>query len=48
MLMLVILGGLQRNEEEYRALFAAAGFRLSAVVPLGDAEQFSVYEGTPL
>jgi hypothetical protein len=48
MLMLVILGGLQRNEEEYRALFAAAGVRLSAVVPLGDAEQFSVYEGTPL
>jgi hypothetical protein len=45
--MLVNLGGLQRTEAEYRALFAAAGFRLSAVVPLGERAQFSVFEGVP-
>ena len=33
--MLVNLGGLQRTEAEYSALFAAAGLRLSTVVPLG-------------
>ncbi len=45
--MLVSFGGLQRTEEEYRALFATSGFRLGAVVPLGDAAQFSVFEGIP-
>jgi hypothetical protein len=45
--MLVNLGGLQRTEEEYSALFAEAGLRLSTVVPLGDAAQFSVFEGVP-
>lgn len=46
--MLVHHGGLQRTEEAYRALFAAAGLRLIAVVPLGDAGQFSVFEGEQL
>jgi O-methyltransferase domain len=46
--MLVNLGGLQRTEAEYRALFAAAGLQLSAVVPLGDPQQFSVFEGVPI
>lgn len=46
--MLVTFGGLQRTEEEYRALFSAAGFRLSAVTPLDVLGQFSVFEGTPL
>ncbi len=45
--MLVLLGGCERTEAEYGALFAAAGLRLSAVVPLGDTEQFSIYEGVP-
>jgi O-methyltransferase/methyltransferase family protein len=45
--MLVNLGGLQRTDAEYGALFAAAGFRLSAIVPLGDAAHFSVFEGLP-
>jgi hypothetical protein len=45
--MLVMHGGLQRTDEEYAALFASAGFRLSRVVPLGDAAQFSVFEGVP-
>ncbi len=31
--MLVMTGGRERTEEEYRALFAAAGFRLERVVP---------------
>lgn len=43
--MLVNLGGLQRTEAEYGALFAAAGLRLSTVVPLGDPLQYSVFEG---
>ncbi len=46
--MLVLLGGGERTEAEYGALFAAADLRLSAAVPLGDAEQFSIYEGMPL
>ncbi len=46
--MLVNYGGSQRTEAEYRSLFAAAGFRLSAVVPLHDLGQFSVFEGTPI
>ena len=29
--MLVILGGRERNLEEYKALFAAAGFRFSSI-----------------
>ena len=45
--MLVNLGGLQRTEAEYTALFAAAGFRLSAVAPVGNGAQFSVFEGVP-
>ncbi len=43
--MLVITSGIQRTEAEYRALFAASGLRLSAVVPLGDTLHYSVYEG---
>ncbi len=46
--MLVNLGGLQRTEAEYGALFAAAGLRLNAVVPLGDPLHYSVYEGVPI
>ena len=46
--MLVNYSGLQRTEAEYRALFDATGFRLSAVAPLGDAAQFSVFEGMPV
>lgn len=45
--MLVTLGGVERTDEEYRSLFAAAGFELSAIVPLNDAAGFAVFEGTP-
>jgi hypothetical protein len=45
--MLVNLGGLQRTDAEYGALFEAAGMQPGAVVPLGDTDQFSVFEGIP-
>ncbi len=45
--MLVNVGGRERTDDEYRALFAAAGFRLTDVVPLGDAAQFYVFAGVP-
>ena len=45
--MLVNVGGLQRTDAEYGTLFAATGFRLTKIVPLGDAAQFSVFEGVP-
>jgi hypothetical protein len=45
--MLVNVGGLQCTEAEYRALFVDAGFRVTNVVPLGDAARYSVFEGTP-
>lgn len=43
--MLVNYGGRQRTEAEYRELFAVAGLRLGAVVPLSDLLQLSVFEG---
>lgn len=43
--MLVIPGGKERTEEEYRQLFATAGFRLARVVPT--AADVSVIEGEP-
>lgn len=46
--MLVNVGGQERTDDEYRALFAAAGFRLTDVVPLGDAAQFCVFVGVPV
>ena len=45
--MLVNYGGLQRTEEEYRALFAAAGLQLGKVIPLNDPGQFSIFEALP-
>jgi len=35
LVMLLIPGGKERTEEEYRALFAEAGFELSKIVPTG-------------
>jgi hypothetical protein len=45
--MLVNYGGRQRTEDEYRALFAAAGLQLGRVFPLGDPGQFSIFEALP-
>ncbi len=44
--MLVVLGGLERTEAEYRELFAKADFRLSRIVPT--ATEISVVEGVPV
>jgi hypothetical protein len=44
--MLVLPGGLERTEVEYRALFEAAGFRLTQVVPTD--KEVSVIEGEPV
>jgi hypothetical protein len=43
--MMVLLGGQERTEAEYRRLFAAHGFRLTRVV--GTAGDVSVVEGVP-
>jgi hypothetical protein len=40
--MLAVTGGRERTEAQYRALFAAAGFRLARVVPT--AAQYSIVE----
>ena len=45
--MLVSVGGIQRTDEEYRALFAEAGLRLTRIVPLNDPAQYALYEAVP-
>ncbi len=42
--MLVVLGGRERTEEEYRQLLRAAGFRLERVIPTHSP--FNVIEAT--
>ena len=44
--MLVIPGGKERTEEEYRALYDAAGFKLTSITPT--AAEVSVIEGRPV
>jgi hypothetical protein len=44
--MLMIPGGLERTEEEFRRLLAAAGFRLTRVVPT--KAEISVLEAVPV
>jgi cyclopropane fatty-acyl-phospholipid synthase-like methyltransferase len=41
--MLVSPGGVERTEKEYRELFAAAGLRLTRIVPTASA--YSIIEG---
>lgn len=43
--MLVLVGGKERTEAQFRALFERAGFRLTRVVPTGSA--LSILEGVP-
>ena len=43
--MLVSTGGRQRSEAEFRELYAASGFRLTAIVPT--PARVSVIEGVP-
>src|SRR5262249_40698232 len=44
--MLVIPGGMERTEEQYRALFAKAGFELTRIV--ATTTEVSVIEGRPV
>jgi hypothetical protein len=44
--MLVSTGGRQRSEDEFRALYRAAGFELTKIVPT--AARLALIEGTPL
>ena len=43
--MLVVLPGRERTEEEFRDLYAAAGFRLTRIIPTGGV---SIIEGIPV
>ena len=43
--MLVLLTGRERTEAEFRALYAAAGFRLTRIIPLGGP---AIIEGVPV
>jgi 16S rRNA G1207 methylase RsmC len=43
--MLAMTGGRERTEAEFRSLLAAAGFRLTRIVPT--RSRFSIIEGTP-
>jgi len=45
--MLVMPGGCERTETEYRALFAAARFELARVLPLPEAVGVSIIEAVP-
>ena len=44
--MLVSPGGQERTEAEYRALYAAAGFELTRVIPT--RSRISLIEGAPV
>jgi hypothetical protein len=44
--MLVMTGGLERTEEEFRKLLADSGFRLTRVVKT--ESPFSIIEGRPV
>jgi hypothetical protein len=45
--MLVMLGGRERTEDEFQALFAAANFKLKRTLLLPGATGFSLIEGIP-
>ena len=44
--MLVVLGGQERTEREYHALFAASGMQLTRVIPT--QSPLSLVEGVPV
>jgi hypothetical protein len=44
--MLLLLGGQERTEEEFRALYAASGFELIATIPTDSPH--SIVEGMPV
>jgi hypothetical protein len=46
--MLALPGGRERTVAEYRALFAAAGFKLARILPLPEALGVSLIEASPV
>jgi hypothetical protein len=46
MVMLVLPGGIERTEEEYKVLLEQAGFQLSSVIPTTSV--VSIVEGKPM
>jgi hypothetical protein len=44
--MLVLPGGMERTEQEFRELFAASGFRLERIIPTPALQ--SIIEGVPV
>ena len=46
--MLVMLGGRERTEEEFRSVLAAANFKLRRTLLLPGATGFSIIEATPI
>jgi hypothetical protein len=44
--MLVLPGGMERTEEEFRELFAASGFKLERIIPTPALQ--SIIEGVPV
>ena len=45
--LMTLFGGLGRTEAEYRALFSAAGFHLTSVIPTS-VHELSIIEGVPV
>ena len=45
--MLVNVGGMERTDDQYRALFQQAGFELTRIISLKDSAGFSVFEAIP-
>jgi SAM-dependent methyltransferase len=45
--LLVMYRGRHRTEDEYRALFAQAGFELAHIIPTRSPTEFSIIEGMP-
>ena len=46
--MIIRTGGCERTEAEYRALFKAAGFRMSRAVQTPSATGMTIIEGRPV
>ena len=44
--MLVLPGGMERTEQEFRELFAASGFRLERIIPMPAPQ--CILEGVPV
>ena len=46
-IMMLLIGGRERTEAQWRSLFEASGFTLSRVVPLSSFTGAGVIEGIP-